>query len=263
MNLTGKPDIFLKIGNGLHWLFIILVVIFFSSTISYSQSLYPEILHSNFSNGPSAVKRLDSEMKSFANFTHLRYLNLLNDVYVVSFTGFLRIASRHQVGALLFGDKEGPYIGKYRANLHYAYQIQYSENAFISMGGSAGLVSLQYDGSKSGVTSRDIVPDLGVDFLLRRKTFFISALINQLSSQQIKPLYSTINLRRFYELRSGTTIPIGLDFYLKPQAHFVWYNDPSPIIQNQYGALVLFNKGATSAGIGTYNLNTFIFHSSP
>lgn len=219
-------------------------------------SSYPELKHSYFLNASHALNRLSDEQLSSGNFIHQRYLNLLNDIYFVDFSGFIKIKSRHQLGVLASGFKEGPYISKTSAGLHYAYTIRAFNNSSFSVGIKAGLNSIQYQGSLSGVNGQSTAPDLSADLLYRHKKYFLFYAYKQMLSSALQPFNTPIPVKSFHEFRIGLNLELGRKLILVPQSHILIYKDR----QDLYGgSLSLSVHSLISLGIATYNFKSAIW----
>lgn len=215
---------------------------------------YPEILQSSFLNENQAVKRLSTEEDACANFLNQRYTNLLNDISLVNFSGFLRVKTNHQIGLLVSSLKEGPFIDKTRAYVHYAYTIKIIQNTAFSAGVSPGFLKIGLE--EPGIGSKQaMAPDANFDLLVAHPRYFFSYILNQGLNAKLNPLYSNIYLTRYHELRIGANLPLGVYWHLKMQSHNLIYTDR----QSQYGGVVLFDYDSKlSFGMGTYNFSTFL-----
>ena len=215
---------------------------------------YPEILQSSFLNENQAVKRLSTEEDADANFLNQRYTNLLNDISLVNFSGFLRVKTNHQLGLLASSLKEGPYIDKTRAYLHYAYTIKIIKNTAFSAGVSPGFLKIGLDEPGAG-SKQAIAPDANFDILISHPNYFLSYILNQGLNAKLNSFYLNIYLTRYHEMRVGAKVPLGVYWHLKMQYHNLIYTDR----QNQYGGILQFDYDSKlSFGMGTYNFSTFL-----
>lgn len=223
---------------------------------STSINTYPEIRHSHFLATTHAINRLEDGQKSSINFIHQRYLNLLNDIYLVDFSAFLRVKKYHQLGVLAYSLKEGPYINKTSAGLQYAYHLKLYREGILSAGAVIGLNSLQYQGSLSGVNGQSTVPD---DIGYRHPRYFLYYAYKQLVASSLRPFNTSIKQRKYQEIRVGYKLPLNHKLELQIQGHSMLYED----LHNSYGgSLSIKGYSIFNVGIGTYNLNTTIWQLS-
>ena len=215
---------------------------------------YPESLTSDFSNFTQSVKRLSPDENVGMTFLNQRYTNLLSDISLVNFSGFVRFKTKHQFGLQANSLKEGPFIDKTRAYVHYAYALRVFGETALSLGLSAGMMKIGLEEPGLGA-KQAITPDANFDILIHHPKYFLSYTLNQALDASIAPLYTNISLTRFHELRLGYDLEIGLDWKLRLQSHNLIYRDR----KNQFGGIALIDyNSAISFGLGMYNLSTFL-----
>ena len=221
-------------------------------------SPYPIIKHSNFLTPTHSLNRLEKDEKTSANVLHQRYLNLFTDVYLVNFSGFVKIKSKNQLGMLASSSKEGPYISKSNAGLHFASGINISKNAFLSVGVMAGINSIKFDDNNTGANNgtSSSAPDLAIDLLVQHKNYYFSYKYNQLLSVLLKPLNTPLTMKKFQEVRIGVKIKVGRKTELSPQGHILLYENRSIPFG---GSLILTTNSLLSIGIASYNLTTAVY----
>lgn len=226
---------------------------FSQNTISYS---YPEIKQTYFLNTTHAVNRLGLDHNFSTNYIYQQYFNVLSDIYFVNASGFVKLGKGHQLGMIFNSLKEGPYIGKTSANLHYAYVIRVFKKSTLSAGIGFGFNSFKYNGALVGVAGQAFAPDLNIDLLFRSKVFVFYYALNQLTSSIITPYNSGIKLHMFQEFRTNVSIQMGREFSLNPMSHVLLYETKNSTLGGG-ASITAFSK--FSAGVMTYQLNTLLY----
>ncbi len=221
-------------------------------------SPYPLLKHSYFLTTTHAIKRLNDDQKVSANVLHQRYLNLFSDVYLVDISGYAKIKKSNQLGVIASSSKEGPYISKTNAGIHFASGIKIYKKTTLSAGVIVGMTSIRFDDNNTGANNgrSSTAPDLSIDLLLQHKNYYFFYSYNQLLAIILKPLTTTIKQRKYQEARIGFKLNLGRKIEFSPQGHLLIYENRPTIVGVN---LNLTAKSLISIGIASYNFTTALY----
>lgn len=105
--------------------------------------------------------------------------------------------SYHNVGAILYYDKEGSYLNRYRVYINYAYSLRLNDTWTTSLGASIGAMSYRV-GNENFPGGQDNTMDgnIGLALFSQRWAFGLSIL--QIPQGQVQPIIERSLLQRYY-----------------------------------------------------------------
>lgn len=105
--------------------------------------------------------------------------------------------SYHNIGAILYYDKEGSYLNRYRAYVNYAYTVPLNDLWSTSLGASLGAMSYKV-GNENFTGGQDNTFDGNIGFSLFSQSWTFGLSLLQIPQGQVQPIVERSLLKRYY-----------------------------------------------------------------
>lgn len=208
----------------------IILVFNFSSAFGQSTNLYPETFAGFFNHQAllnpafqkdtgkmaftASIKARTGAFKGIATYYAALERNFMNEKN-----------SGHTVRIIFYDEKEGPYIGKPRGYLNYAYRLVVANQTFVGAGAALGFTQVAFSAPSVSAAGTATMPDGSIGLYMKHKRKKIGVSWMQLFNNQSSPANVAVKLHRYYnfygeiekELNYAWNVKTALLFRLLPE----------------------------------------------